>query len=59
MLENSLQVTDNIILPHCGKVCDRSEGACAKDLIHGRHFGVSSHPSFLPGKAENHNFLKH
>ena len=35
-------------------VCDRPEVMWAKDLIHGRHFGVSSHPPFLPFKTENH-----
>ena len=47
-------MTDGIILPRCQMVCDRSEVMCAKDLAHGRHFGVSAHPPFLLFKTENH-----
>ena len=46
-------MTDNIILPHCQKVWHKSEVVCSKDLIHGRHFGVSSHPPFLPVKTDH------
>ena len=49
-----LQVTDGSVLPWCQVVCDKPEVTCAKGLTHGRHFGVSSCPPFLPFKTKNH-----
>ena len=49
-----LHVTDGSILPQCQMVYDRPEVTFGKDLTHGRHFGVSSCPPFLPFKTENH-----